>query len=126
MKKIVVIDDEPMVLMLVEEKLKRAGFEVVTYRKSAGAIELIRNERPDLVIMDWMLPETSGLELSRQLHEDAELSGIPVFMVSAKGAAEEKAKAMGYGVVKFITKPFSPKALLEEVMSTLGIKIPED
>ena len=121
-RKIIIIDDEPLVLMLMEEKLKRAGFHVLTSNKSVGAFDLIGAEKPDLVILDWMLPEISGLALCAQLKNDEELSSIPVFMVSAREREEEKQKALDAGATRFIRKPFSPARLLEQVMEVLGIK----
>ena len=121
-RKIIIIDDEPLVLMLMEEKLKRAGFHVLTSNKSVGAFDLIRAEKPDLVILDWMLPEISGLALCAQLKNDKELSSIPVFMVSAREREEEKQRALDSGATRFIRKPFSPARLLEQVMEVLGIK----
>lgn len=120
MKKVVVIDDEPFILMMVEDKLKHAGLNVVTSRTSITAVELIRRERPDLVILDWMMPETSGLQVCKALKADPELSGIPVFMLTAKGQSEDEERGIQYGVARYITKPFSPKALLQAVLEALG------
>ena len=85
MKKVVVIDDEKFILMMIEDKLKSAGIDVVTGEQSIKAVELIRKEKPDLVILDWMMPEISGIEVCRQLKADPELADIPVFMLTAKG-----------------------------------------
>lgn len=120
MSKVVVIDDEPFILMMVEDKLKRAGISVVTSRESVRAVDLIRREQPDLVILDWMMPEVSGLEICRVLKADPELSNIPIFMLTAKGQEEDEKIGFKSGVNKYITKPFSPKVLLEMVQSELG------
>ena len=120
-KKVLVIDDEPFILMMIEDKLKSAGINVVTSRQSVGAIELIAQERPDLIILDWMLPAISGLEICRTLMEHEELSKIPVFMLSAKGQSEDRDRGLHHGVKKYITKPFSPKALLAIVLEELGL-----
>ena len=74
MSRIVVIDDEPFILMMVGDKLKKAGFEVTAVRESVKAMEVIRSQRPDLVIMDWMMPEISGIELCRSIKADPELA----------------------------------------------------
>ncbi len=121
-KKVLVIDDEPFILMIIEDKLTSAGIEVVTSKVSVGAIELIEREMPDLILLDWMLPEISGLEVCRQLMESEKLSHIPVFMLTAKGQAEDKDRGMHYGVKRYITKPFSPKVLLAIVLEELAIK----
>jgi two-component system phosphate regulon response regulator PhoB len=120
MSKVVVIDDEPFILMMIEDKLKRAGLQVVALRETASAMGVIRKEKPDLVILDWMMPDMSGLELCRMLKADPELAGIPVFMLTAKGQDEDLKRGLECGVEKYITKPFSPKALLEMVRERLS------
>jgi two-component system phosphate regulon response regulator PhoB len=122
MSKVIVIDDEPFILMMIEDKLKRAGIEVVALRESVGAVEVIRNEKPDLILMDWMMPEVSGLEVCRALKADDELKDIPIFMLSAKGQEEDIKRGMESGVARYLTKPFSPKALLEIIQEELGKK----
>jgi CheY-like chemotaxis protein len=120
MSKVVVIDDEPFILMMIEDKLKRAGIEVVALNESITAVEVIRKEMPDLILMDWMMPEISGLEVCRALKADPELKDITIFMLSAKGQEEDIKRGMDSGVSKYLTKPFSPKALLEVVQEELG------
>lgn len=120
MSKVVVIDDEPFILMMVEDRLRRAGLEVVALSESVGAMQRIRREKPDLIILDWMMPELSGLDLLRMLKADPALSSIPVFMLTAKEQKEDEEKGLASGAARFISKPFSPKALLEEVLEELG------
>ncbi len=120
MSKVVVIDDEPFILMMIEDKLKRAGIEVVALNESITAVEVIRKEMPDLILMDWMMPEISGLEVCRDLKADPELKDIPIFMLSAKGQEEDIKRGVESGVAKYLTKPFSPKVLLEVVQEELG------
>lgn len=119
MKKVVVIDDEPFILMMIEDKLKSAGIHVVTLRSSVPAVEVIRKEKPGLVILDWMMPEISGIEVCRSLKQDPETSGIPIFMLTAKGQDADEQLGLRCGVARYITKPFSPKALLEMVQEVL-------
>jgi DNA-binding response OmpR family regulator len=120
MSKVVVIDDEPFILLMLEDKFKRAGIEVVTSKVSAGALDMIRREMPDLVILDWMMPEISGIEVCRLLKADPELSAIPVFMLTAKGQEEDEKLGMKCGANRYITKPFSPKMLLEVVQEEIA------
>ena len=122
MKKVVVIDDEPFILMMVEDKLKRAGLDVVSSRESVNAFELVKREVPDLVILDWMMPEISGIEVCRRIKGDPELVHIPIFMLTAKGQEEDEKLGLKAGVSKYITKPFSPKLLLDEVLGILEMK----
>jgi len=114
-----IIDDEPFILMMIEDKLKRAGLRVVTHRQSVNAVERVRAEEPDLIILDWMMPEISGLEVLKALKADTELSRIPIIMLTAKSQEEEEKLGLSYGVEKYITKPFSPKKLLADVLETL-------
>lgn len=120
MRKVVVIDDEPFILMMIEDKLKRAGINVVTLRESVKAIDVVRREMPDLIILDWMMPEISGIEVCKRLKADPELSAIPIFMLTAKGQEEDEKAGFKCGIDRYIIKPFSPKALLEQVLEILG------
>jgi DNA-binding response OmpR family regulator len=120
MSKVVVIDDEPFILMMIEDKLKKGALDVVTIRESRTAMEVIRREIPDLIILDWMMPEVSGIDICRMLKQDEALCRIPVFMLTAKGQDADEQLGRQIGVERYITKPFSPKMLLEMVKETLG------
>jgi DNA-binding response OmpR family regulator len=124
MRKVVVIDDEPFILMMIEDKLKKAGFDVVTLRTSVDAVATIKKEKPGLIILDWMMPELSGIELCKILKNDPELAAIPVFMLTAKGQDADEQLGLRSGVARYITKPFSPKALLEMVEEVMGVDNP--
>lgn len=119
MSKVIVIDDEPFILMMIEDKLKKAGLAVVTVRESTKAIDIIRNEKPDLIILDWMMPEVSGIDICRAIKQEDGLRQIPVFMLTAKGQDADEQLGIQIGVERYITKPFSPKMLLEMVQETL-------
>jgi DNA-binding response OmpR family regulator len=120
MSKVVVIDDEPFILMMIEDKLRGAGIGVVALRESRNAVEVIRSEMPDLIILDWMMPEVSGLEVCTSLKEDPDLNNIPIFMLTAKGQDTDEQLGLKCGVARYITKPVSPKALLEMVREIIG------
>lgn len=119
MSKVVVIDDEPFILMMIEDKLRKAGINVVTLRESREALSVIRREKPDLVILDWMMPEVSGIEICKSVKADDELREIPVFLLTAKGQDTDRQIGLQCGASMYITKPFSPKALLEIVSRVL-------
>lgn len=119
MSKIIVVDDEPFILMMIEDKLRRAGLEVVTLRESKNAMAVIRREKPDLIILDWMMPELSGIELCRMLKADAEFKDTPVFLLTAKGQDADKQLGLQCGASMYITKPFSPRALLDIVNNAI-------
>ncbi len=120
MSKVVVIDDEPFILMMLEDRLRVAGIGVITLRESRNAIEVIRKEMPDLIILDWMMPEVSGMDICTSLKEDPDLNSIPIFMLTAKGQDTHEQLGLKCGVARYITKPFSPKALIQMVKDVLG------
>ncbi len=120
MSKVIVIDDEPFILMMIEDKLKKADIDVVTLRSSKNAAEIIKKEMPDLVILDWMMPEVSGIELCKTIKKDPMMQGIPIFMLTAKGQDADEQIGLRCGVTRYITKPFSPRALLEMVNEIIG------
>lgn len=122
MPKVMVIDDEPFILMMIEDKLQRGGIEVVTLRESKNAVDVIRREMPDLIILDWMMPEISGISICKTIKTDPDLANIPVFMLTAKGQEEDEKLGIECGVDRYITKPFSPRILLELVLEQLGNK----
>ncbi len=122
MPKVMVIDDEPFILMMIEDKLRRGGLEVVTLRESKSAVDVIRREMPDLIILDWMMPEISGISICKTIKTDPELAKIPVFMLTAKGQEDDEKLGIKCGVDRYITKPFSPRILLELVLEQLGNK----
>ncbi len=118
-KKIMVIDDEPFISMMIEDKFKN-DFHVLSIRDSSSAIDAIRKERPDLIILDWMMPRISGLDILKTIKEDPELKDIPVFMLTAKGQEDDELAGLRYGAERYITKPFSPRELLELVIERIG------
>jgi DNA-binding response OmpR family regulator len=120
MSKVVVIDDEPFILMMIEDKLKKAKIDVIALRDSKNAFDVIKRELPDLIILDWMMPELSGIEICRILKKDPDLMEIPIFMLTAKGQDADEQLGMKCGVARYITKPFSPKVLLDMVQEYTG------
>ncbi|MBI5074715.1 MAG: response regulator [Nitrospirae bacterium] len=120
MSKVIVIDDEPFILMMIEDKLKKAKIDVMTLRESRNALAVIKNEKPELIILDWMMPELSGIDLCRMIKADPELKAIPIFMLTAKGQDSDEQQGIQCGVSRYITKPFSPRSLLEMVQEIVG------
>ncbi|MFN3740440.1 MAG: response regulator [Thermodesulfovibrionales bacterium] len=117
-KKIMVIDDEPFISMMIEDKFKEK-FEVISIRDSSFALNAIRKERPDLIILDWMMPRISGLDILKAIKAEPELKDIPVFMLTAKGQEDDELAGIRYGAERYITKPFSPRQLLELVIERI-------
>ena len=120
MPKVIVVDDEPFILMMIEDKLSKAGIDVITSRQSKDAVDLIKREKPSLVILDWMMPEVSGIDICKEVKSDTEMSSIPIFMLTAKGQEDDEKMGLMSGVDRYITKPFSPKLLLEMVEEVIG------
>ncbi len=122
MSKVIVVDDAPFILMMIEDSLKKANINVITLRKSLNALEVIKKEKPNLVILDWMMPELNGIEICKMMKNDPDISDIPVFMLTGKGQDTDEQLSLQCGVAKYITKPFSLKSLLDMVQETIGNK----
>ena len=120
-KKILVADDESHILHVVSLKLTNAGYQVVTASDGQEAFELATAERPDLLITDYHMPQLSGIELCQKLRQDPATSGIPTIMLTARGYALEPGDTEQNGIMRMLSKPFSPRALLMTVNEMLGI-----
>ncbi|HET6561249.1 MAG TPA: response regulator [Marmoricola sp.] len=119
MAKIVVADDDVDVRMLVALKLKYSGHDVVEVGDGAAAVETCRSERPDLVVLDLMMPVMSGLEACRSIKADPELAGVPVVLLTARAQNTDVDAGLAVGADAYVTKPFSPKELAARVESLL-------
>jgi len=119
-KRILVVDDEAQLLEMVKMRLEANGYEVITADDGQEGFEKAKNERPDLIILDLMLPKMDGYKVCRLLKFDEKYKAIPIIMFTAKG--EESAKQIGeeVGANAYITKPFEPQALLEKIKELLG------
>ncbi|MGD0461784.1 MAG: response regulator [Tepidisphaeraceae bacterium] len=118
-KKILVADDESHILHVVSLKLRNAGFEVVTAADGQEALELAISERPDLLITDYHMPQLSGLELCRKLKQDPITAKIPTIMLTARGYDLDLKDTQDSGILRMLSKPFSPRALLTTVNEVL-------
>jgi two-component system phosphate regulon response regulator PhoB len=116
---IVLIEDEPDIREVVEHNLQREGFRVHAAAEGDAGLRLAREQRPDLVLLDLMLPGLDGLEICRRLKEDAGTRAIPVIMVSAKGEESDVVLGLGLGADDYVVKPFSPKELVARVRAVL-------
>src|SRR5688572_2289447 len=125
-KKILVADDESHILNVVSLKLRNAGFTVVTARDGQEALELAQQEHPDLLITDYHMPQLSGIELCQKLKQDPATSMIPAIMLTARGYHLEPSDTEQSGILRMLSKPFSPRQLLstvEEVLGTAGKQV---
>ena len=116
---IVIVEDEPDILDVLSYNLKREGFVVASSQDGAEGLELIQQTRPDLVLLDLMLPGMDGLEICRQLKKLEPTQNIPVIMVTAKGEESDVVLGLGIGADDYIVKPFSPKELIARVRAVL-------
>ena len=118
-KTILVADDESHILHVVSLKLRNAGFAVVCAQDGREALELAGQHRPHLVITDYHMPQLSGLELCRRLKQDPATAGIPAIMLTARGYNLEPHDTQQSGILRMLSKPFSPRHLLATVNEVL-------
>jgi DNA-binding response OmpR family regulator len=119
-ERVLVIDDSPTITKVVQLVLTKAGYEVQTAPDGEAGLGAVRASRPDLILLDFVMPRMNGYQFCRELTADAKLRDIPVILMSAKGdqVGERFVKVMG--IVDYITKPFSPEAITAVVQHTLG------
>ncbi len=117
---VLVIDDSPTITKVVQLVLTKAGYEVQTAADGEQGLQAVRDRRPDLILLDFVMPRMNGYQFCRELTADANLRDIPVILMSAKGdqVGERFVKVMG--IVDYITKPFSPEAITAVVQHTIG------
>ncbi|MBN1918763.1 MAG: response regulator [Verrucomicrobia bacterium] len=117
--KIAIIEDEEDILEVMQYNLAREGYRVSAARDGRKGLNLVRDEAPDLVLLDLMLPGLDGIELCRQLKADQVTRAIPIIMVTAKGEESDIVLGLGVGADDYVTKPFSPKELVARVRAVL-------
>jgi adenylate cyclase len=120
--KILVVDDTPQNIKVLDAILSPRGYRVATARSGAEALQKVRDEAPDLVLLDILMPGMSGFEVAQRLRDDPATRVLPIVMVTALGAQEEKVKAIEAGADDFLTKPVNQLELLARVKSLLRIK----
>lgn len=118
-KMILVADDESHILHVVSLKLRNAGYTVVTARDGQEAFDLAHQQRPDLLITDYHMPQLSGIELCQKLKQDPSTSDIPAIMLTARGYQLEAGDTEKSGILRMLSKPFSPRQLLQTVNEVL-------
>ena len=120
MAKILIAEDDSDLRLLVSLKLESSGHEVVSVEDGSAAANSCRELRPDLVILDLMMPGMSGLEVCRYIRSDPELKATPVILLTARAQASDIEAGKAAGVDEYLTKPFSPRELAVRVASLLG------
>ena len=117
--RVVVVEDEEHIRTVVEYNLKQQGFDVYLASDGVCGLELVRRVLPDVVLLDWMMPEMDGLAVLTELKRDEATSDIPVLMLTAKGMTADVLKAHELGADDYITKPFDPTSLGETIRKKL-------
>ena len=116
---ILIADDEPNQLELMSFNLSNAGYSIIKATNGKEAIELIENHSPDLIILDWMMPKMSGIDVCRTLRSRSETKQIPIIILSARSEDSDKSLGLDTGADDYISKPFSPKELISRVKALL-------
>src|SRR5918996_4146382 len=119
MSKVLVIDDEKDIVSLLRYHLEKAGFQCLEGMDGAIALRLVREYHPDLLILDLMLPGMDGLEICRQLRQDAATARLPILMLTAKAEEVDRVVGLEVGADDYVVKPFSPRELVARVRAIL-------
>src|SRR5919205_1908862 len=115
MKKIALIEDDADLYALVKYNLEKEGFAVVGSQTGKGVIELCRRERPDLILLDIMLPDSDGLEICKEIRQNAELAHIPIIFLTARASETDRIVGLELGANDYIVKPFFVRALIARI-----------
>ncbi|MCO7124825.1 response regulator transcription factor [Sporolactobacillus shoreicorticis] len=116
-KKIMVVDDEPSIVTLLSFNLKKSGYDVLTATNGTDALQLARDTRPDLIVLDLMLPGMDGMDVCKQLRQEKQF--IPILMLTAKDDEFDKILGLELGADDYMTKPFSPREVVARVKAIL-------
>lgn len=122
---VLVVEDEPAIQELIAYNLKQAGHQPLRADNAEHALRLVQEALPDLVLLDWMLPGLSGIELARRLRADRRTKAIPIIMLTARADEHDKLTGLDTGADDYITKPFSPRELTARVKAVLRRRAPQ-
>jgi len=122
---ILVVEDEPAIQELIAYNLKQAGHLPLRADNAEQALTLVANALPDLILLDWMLPGLSGVELARRLRADKRTRAIPIIMLTARSDERDKLQGLETGADDYVTKPFSPRELNARIKAVLRRRAPE-
>ena len=123
--KILVVDDEIYIVHILDFSLGMEGYEVVTALDGEQALEKVKSEKPDLIVLDIMMPKLDGYEVCKSIKSNATTQHIPVILLSAKGRNVDQKLGFDVGADDYITKPFSPRKLVERINQLLGQTVSE-
>lgn len=125
MSRILIVEDDPSLVELLRYNLETEGFDVSVARDGDGGMEAINTDDPDLVVLDWMLPNMSGIEICRQMRQRTATRTTPVIMLTAKGEESDRVRGLETGADDYIVKPFSPAELTARIKAVLRRAHPE-
>lgn len=117
--KLLLVEDDPALSELLEFRFQNEGYDVRCTSDGDDALMLAQEERPDLVILDWMIEGTSGIEVCRRLRRDKETAHVPIIMLTAREAEDDRVRGLETGADDYLTKPFSPRELLARVAAVM-------
>lgn len=124
-KKILLVEDEAAIREMMRMALERAGYEVAEAEDASQAERQISDGLPDLILLDWMLPGISGIELARRLRKDEYTSELPIIMLTARSEEDDRIRGLESGADDYITKPFSPRELIARIKAVMRRSSPE-
>jgi DNA-binding response OmpR family regulator len=119
-KKILVVDDAPFIVRSLTFVLKKQGYETITATDGEEALTKIRDERPDLVFLDVMMPKRDGYEVCQEVRASPEMGNPYIIMLTARGQETDKERGLRLGANEFMAKPFSPSNVIKRVKAALG------
>jgi two-component system, OmpR family, alkaline phosphatase synthesis response regulator PhoP len=123
--RVLVVDDEPGIVDIARANLEAQGYQVIGAHDGHEALEKIKEDKPDLMVLDILMPEMDGWEVLRHMETDAEMAGIPVIMLTARVSDEDVLRGLEAGAVEYMTKPFYPQELVAAVKINLQVFDPE-
>jgi len=116
---VLIVDDEAPILALLRYNLEKAGYRVLEAMDGEEALTVAREEQPDIMILDWMLPSLSGIEICRQVRRDRDLANTPIIMLTARGEEQDRVRGLEVGADDYMAKPFSPAELLARIRAVM-------
>jgi len=123
--KIMIAEDEPAQAEILQYNLDKEGFDCVVAKDGEEALALLEEQIPDLLVLDWMLPKVSGIEVCRRLRKQKKTKNLPILMLTARGEEDDKIRGLEVGADDYVVKPYSPRELVARVQSLLRRSRPE-
>lgn len=123
--KILIVEDEPRLAQLLSDYLAAAGYLTCICSDGDAALHMLRQQRPDLVLLDWMLPGASGVQLAKQLRQDERSKDLPIILLTARSEDTDKELGLNQGADDYLTKPFSPRELIARINALLRRRAPQ-